>query len=283
MWDLSSLTGDRTRAPCISALGAQGFNHWTAREVPKISNSVSICHQATSKGCALGAVCHWSHLWMTWGNPWLEHVHFTVGTPSSGQQVFPQWGSWVACQCIHQTVYVWECVWALSMLLCMCVFSVLSVGFGFQHWIATRATGTPNFTFGASLGRVWMAEQLWTASLPTEELPDGGSEPPIGSWRGKDSRPSLRANRAGQPSVDTGMWEAILPESDSAMWNSEKTDRRLKKDTHTYTMRHREKRGERQSPTETAQIQKGSKRETDTRGHKRTRPKTREERCRESK
>lgn len=48
-------------------------------------------------------------------------------------------------------------------------------------------------------------------------------------------------------------------------------------------MRHGEKRGERQSPTESAQIQKGSKKEADSRGHKRTRPKTREERCRESK
>ena len=33
MWDLSSLTGDRVRAP---ALGAQSLNHWTAREVPNI-------------------------------------------------------------------------------------------------------------------------------------------------------------------------------------------------------------------------------------------------------
>ena len=30
MWDLSSLTRDRTRAP---ALGAQNLSHWTTREV----------------------------------------------------------------------------------------------------------------------------------------------------------------------------------------------------------------------------------------------------------
>ena len=31
MWDLSSLTRDQTRTPCI---GRQSLNHWTAREVP---------------------------------------------------------------------------------------------------------------------------------------------------------------------------------------------------------------------------------------------------------
>ena len=30
MWDLSSLTRDRTDAPCIEA---RSLNHWTAREV----------------------------------------------------------------------------------------------------------------------------------------------------------------------------------------------------------------------------------------------------------
>ena len=32
MWDLSSLTRDRTRTPCIGRLS---LNHWTAREVPQ--------------------------------------------------------------------------------------------------------------------------------------------------------------------------------------------------------------------------------------------------------
>ena len=32
MWDLSSLTRDRTRIPCI---GRQILNHWTTREVPR--------------------------------------------------------------------------------------------------------------------------------------------------------------------------------------------------------------------------------------------------------
>ena len=31
LWDLRSLTRDRTRTPCI---GRQSLNHWTAREVP---------------------------------------------------------------------------------------------------------------------------------------------------------------------------------------------------------------------------------------------------------
>ena len=35
MWDLSSLTRDRTRAPPPS-LGAQSLNHWTARDVPAL-------------------------------------------------------------------------------------------------------------------------------------------------------------------------------------------------------------------------------------------------------
>ena len=34
MWDLSSLTRDRTLSPCI---GRQSPNHWTAREVPKVT------------------------------------------------------------------------------------------------------------------------------------------------------------------------------------------------------------------------------------------------------
>ena len=34
MWDLSSLTRDRTRTPCI---GRRSLNHWTAREVPGLS------------------------------------------------------------------------------------------------------------------------------------------------------------------------------------------------------------------------------------------------------
>ena len=33
MWDLSSLTRDRTCVPC---LGRQILNHWTSREVPKV-------------------------------------------------------------------------------------------------------------------------------------------------------------------------------------------------------------------------------------------------------
>ena len=35
MWDLSSLTRDRTRTPCI---GRQSLNHWTTREVPPPQN-----------------------------------------------------------------------------------------------------------------------------------------------------------------------------------------------------------------------------------------------------
>ena len=33
MWDLSSLTKDRTLIPCI---GRQNLNHWTSREVPRL-------------------------------------------------------------------------------------------------------------------------------------------------------------------------------------------------------------------------------------------------------
>ena len=35
MWDLSSLTGDQTRIPCI---GRRSLNHWTTREVPIYTN-----------------------------------------------------------------------------------------------------------------------------------------------------------------------------------------------------------------------------------------------------
>ena len=35
MWDLSSLTRDRTHTPCI---GRQSLNHWTTREVHKIQD-----------------------------------------------------------------------------------------------------------------------------------------------------------------------------------------------------------------------------------------------------
>ena len=33
MWDLSSLTRDRTHAPCSGSLK---FNHWVARQVPQL-------------------------------------------------------------------------------------------------------------------------------------------------------------------------------------------------------------------------------------------------------
>ena len=33
MWDLSSLTRDRTHVPCI---GRRILNHWTTREVPEL-------------------------------------------------------------------------------------------------------------------------------------------------------------------------------------------------------------------------------------------------------
>ena len=39
MWDLSSLTGDRTRTPCI---GRRSLNHWTAREVPRCGFNLSL-------------------------------------------------------------------------------------------------------------------------------------------------------------------------------------------------------------------------------------------------
>ena len=35
MWDLSSLTGDRTCVPCI---GRQILSHWTTREVPLLNS-----------------------------------------------------------------------------------------------------------------------------------------------------------------------------------------------------------------------------------------------------
>ena len=35
MWDLNSLTRDRTHTPCI---GRQSLNHWTAKEVPLIGS-----------------------------------------------------------------------------------------------------------------------------------------------------------------------------------------------------------------------------------------------------
>ena len=37
MWDLSSLTGNQTCAPCIRR---QNLNHWTAREVPMCTFSL---------------------------------------------------------------------------------------------------------------------------------------------------------------------------------------------------------------------------------------------------
>ena len=39
MWDLSSLTRDRTHAPCIGSVWS--LNHWTAREVPRLGFSFS--------------------------------------------------------------------------------------------------------------------------------------------------------------------------------------------------------------------------------------------------
>ena len=50
MWDLSSLSRDRTRTPCI---GRRSLNHWTAREVPPIflliSSLVLLSQKPTAK------------------------------------------------------------------------------------------------------------------------------------------------------------------------------------------------------------------------------------------
>ena len=40
MWDLSSLTRDQTRTPCI---GRRSLNHWTAREVPLLNSYENTC------------------------------------------------------------------------------------------------------------------------------------------------------------------------------------------------------------------------------------------------
>ena len=44
LWDLRSLTRDRTHAPCVG--GRQILNHWTTREVPKVIYLFRVCFPA---------------------------------------------------------------------------------------------------------------------------------------------------------------------------------------------------------------------------------------------
>ena len=65
IWDLSSLTRDRTHAPCI---GRQRLNHWTTREVPS-----RVDYKRAQGNFAVQWICSLSGLW--W---WFHgHVHMS--------------------------------------------------------------------------------------------------------------------------------------------------------------------------------------------------------------
>ena len=81
MWDLSSLTRDRTCTPCI---GRQSLNHWTARELPKPpftmegKRVLEGCHPVTS---------HWWFLVYNWLS---KHPHLVVKEPITPVSAFNQ-------------------------------------------------------------------------------------------------------------------------------------------------------------------------------------------------
>ena len=76
MWDLTSLTRDRTCTPCI---GRRSLNQWTAREVPPWGLGILLLP---------GSICYWDE-----AASCQVHTIFLLLVPRTG----PLWVCWPSC------------------------------------------------------------------------------------------------------------------------------------------------------------------------------------------